>query len=138
MPDSSGQMRQASDADPNGADVVAEQSSAIRPEILGMIAAALKLEESLSPDQREYILRVCRNPVPLASSPPLPTEPCLTPEETARRLHVSLRTIHRMIKTGELPSTVIRRCRRIPQTALAEIESTASGQTPIFRARHSA
>ena len=48
----------------------------------------------------------------------------LTVEETAFRVGVSRRTIYTLLETGELPSYVIGRARRIPTDAVEELISS--------------
>ena len=49
-----------------------------------------------------------------------------TRQFAARKLHVSMSTVDRMIRRGELPSVMVsRRCRRIPAEALDALLVTA-------------
>lgn len=44
----------------------------------------------------------------------------LTVPQAAERLSVSVATVRRLIRSGQLPSVTLGRCRRIPSTVLQE------------------
>ena len=46
----------------------------------------------------------------------------LKPPEIAARLRVSLRTVHRLIDSGTLPAVKFGRVKRVPITAVHELE----------------
>lgn len=127
---------------------------AVKPETLAMIANALKLDTSLSPDQRDYILRVCRNPVPLAVHDERELPPAwfeewargleerlerstsstsyLTVEETAKRWGMCTRSVRRFIKNGELAYCEFGRSKRI---RLADVEAFERARMVQYRGR---
>lgn len=59
----------------------------------------------------------------------------VTVNEAARMLRVSPSTIWRAIKAGEIPSSKLRGCRRIPVSALQKIITTGDRTGETFPAK---
>jgi excisionase family DNA binding protein len=92
-----------------------------------MIELTLNGDDSLSQEIKSAILAFCKNPTTTASSAPAPTQPVkyLTPKEVAEKLGVCLRSVHRWISTGQLPSKKLGECRRVPSNALDDLSALA-------------
>lgn len=93
-----------------------------------IIKATIAGDDTVTEIEAAAILRFCRAPafaVPMPEPVASPSERWISPTRASELLSVSLRTIQRWVKSGDLPSRRVSGCRRIPESALAALPHTA-------------
>jgi excisionase family DNA binding protein len=94
----------------------------MKPETLTMIKSMLALDGTVSQEESTAIFEACKHPL-TRSDTTTTVNHYLSLKEAAEQMHLSTRTVHRMIISGELSSVKIRRCRRVAQSVVQELLS---------------
>lgn len=100
----------------------------MKPTTYSIIKTAMAGDETISPEEISIILDCCKNPITRseATIAIVPTQ-YLTPNEVAKKMHVSGRTVRRWLSSGILSSKKINGARRIPDTALDNLGKNERG-----------
>ena len=96
----------------------------MKTEVFNMIHGALKLDDTITAEHRTNILELCKHQAPHSAKE---SNKYLTPNEIADLLNVSLRTVQRYIKSGELSSVKFMGSRRTSEAALNQFINRHSG-----------